>query len=73
MIQTQRVTPKKVSIDGKLQNIGAPVPVGISPILARFWKFARQTAQQFSKNLLKAHEEDFLKVVRKEFEKDRRG
>jgi hypothetical protein len=73
LIQTQRVTPKKVDIGGKLRDVRAAIPIGLSPVLSRFWKFARQMAQQFSKNLLKGREEDFLKVVRKEFEKDRRG
>ena len=73
MIQTQRVTPKKIDISGKMRDVSAPIPIGLSPILAKFWKFARQMAQAFSKNLLQAREEDFLKIVRKEFEKDRRG
>ncbi len=44
------------------------VPVGIPPLLRRFWDFARKMAKQFSKNMNKDHEDDFLKVVRRDFE-----
>jgi len=56
---------------GQVGRLGAPVPVGVTPILRRFWDFARNMARRFSSQLLdpEEHEEEFLKVVRRDFEK----
>jgi len=70
---TRKITPKKVNIGGHIRGMRAPLPLGLPPILRNAWKFARNMAKEFAKQLLdKDKEEEFLKVVRKEFEKDKR-
>ena len=54
---------------GRAGEVSAMIPPGLPPVLRRFWDFARKMAKEFSKNLLKAKEEDFLKVVRRDFDK----
>jgi hypothetical protein len=71
--QTRGVTSKKLGLGGQIRRIGAPIPAGLPPVLARFWDFTRKMAREFTKHLLKNREEDFLRAVRREFEKDQRG
>lgn len=51
-------------------GLGRPmeaVPVNIHPILRRFWNFAREMAKKFNKSLLKDHEDEFMKIIDKDF------
>ena len=57
-----------VSISGRVGEIRAPIPPYVPNILRRFWERTRKLANAFSKNLLKNREEEFLKVVAKDFE-----
>ena len=43
-------------------------PDGIAPILRASWRFARDMAQRFSRELLGDHTQEFLKNVVKRFE-----
>jgi len=56
---------------GQVGRLGAPVPAGVTPILRRFWDFARSMARKFSDQFSdpEEHEEEFLKVVRRDFER----
>jgi len=56
---------------GSISPLGAPIPAGLPPILRRFWDFARGMARKFSSHLLdpEEHEDEFLKTVRRDFEK----
>jgi len=58
-----------VNVAGRLGTVREAVPLGISPILRRFWRFAREMAKRFSKNLMKDREDEFLKTVRRDFDK----
>ncbi len=69
MAKLDRVQGSTSRAAGKTGEIYGPAPVGVSPVLRRFWDFARKMAKEFGKHLLKNHEEEFLKVVRKDFEK----
>jgi len=68
------MTDKKVSgrylrIRGRIKEIAVTIPSGLPPVLRRFWKFARDMSRHFSRHLLKERDEEFLKAVRKDFEK----
>jgi hypothetical protein len=49
----------------------ARIPIGIPPLLRRFWNYAKNMAKKFSKNLNDSEEkeEEFLKVIRRDFDK----
>jgi len=53
---------------GRIGGAEGAVPMNISPLLRRFWRFAQDMAKRFSKNLLKNRDEDFLRVVRTKFD-----
>jgi hypothetical protein len=42
-------------------------PAGIAPILRASWRFARETAQRFSKELLSDRTKDFLNALVRKF------
>lgn len=44
-----------------------PVPAGVSPILRASWKFARNVAQQFNRELMKDRVNHFLKKLSDKF------
>lgn len=69
MSSSKRITGKSVNISARLGQIASVVPAGIPPVLKRFWKFTRDMARRFNKNLLKDREGELLKVVSKEFGK----
>lgn len=56
---------------GGLAKPGAKIPIGIPPLLRRFWNYAKNIAKNFSKNLKDSEEkeEEFLKVIRRDFDK----
>ncbi len=62
-------------VPGSSARMGGPgeimqaAPAGTPPVLRRFWDFARKMAKEFGKHMMKNHEEEFLKVVRRDFEK----
>jgi hypothetical protein len=58
-----------VNITSHIGRLSSAIPVGLPPVLKRFWKFAQQMAQQFNKHLVQNREDEFLKVVKKDFEK----
>jgi len=66
----ERIRGVPVRTGGGPGRVGEAIPVGVPPVLRRFWNFARDMARRFSKNLLKEREEEFMKVVRKHFEKE---
>lgn len=66
---TRKIERTSANLPGKTGGISQPVPVGISPILRRFWDFTRKMAKEFSKHMVKDREEEFLKVVQKDLEK----
>ncbi|MEE8638482.1 MAG: hypothetical protein V3T21_05515 [Candidatus Margulisiibacteriota bacterium] len=43
------------------------VPSGIPPVLRASWKFARNTAKRFNRELLKDRMNEFLKKLAKRF------
>ena len=66
----ERIRGVPVRTGGGAGRVAPAIPVGVPPVLRRFWNFARDMAKRFSKNLLKEREEEFMKVVRKHFERD---
>lgn len=64
-----KIRGRPIKAGGKIGEITAAIPTGLSPILRRFWNFARNMAKHFSRNLLKNREDEFLKAVRRDFEK----
>ena len=69
MSSSKRITGKPVNISARLGQLASVVPASVPPVLKRFWKFTRDMARRFSKNLQKDREGEFLKVVAKEFGK----
>lgn len=70
MAAAKRIRGIPVKITGRgVGRLAPAIPVGLPRVLRRFWKFARDMARRFSKNLMKTREEEFLKVVKKHFEK----
>jgi len=67
--KTDKVRGAPVTISGKTGGVSQVVPTGVPPVLRRFWNFARSMAKEFAKNLLKNREDEFLKVIRRDFEK----
>ncbi|OGB89213.1 hypothetical protein A2625_04960 [candidate division WOR-1 bacterium RIFCSPHIGHO2_01_FULL_53_15] len=57
---------RKIGRPGLARAEEAP-PVGIAPILRASWKFARETAQRFSKELGVDRTQEFLKNLAKRF------
>lgn len=48
-------------------KVDAPPPAGIGPVLRSSWRFARDTAGRFSKELISDRTEEFLKNLAKRF------
>lgn len=48
-------------------KVEAPPPSGIAPVLRASWRFARDTAHRFSKELINDRTEEFLKNLAKKF------
>ena len=76
MIKFSIVSDRRVSSTGARNpqtagRVGGAVPINIPPLLRRFWDFTRQMAKKFSHQLMdpEKHEDEFIKVVRKDFEK----
>ena len=67
------MTIRKVSSEKELRKIGRPPgaedvpPAGISPVLRASWRFARDTAQRFNKELLNDRTKNFLDKLAKKF------
>ena len=57
----------------QLKKIGRPglpeaaVPAGISPVLRPSWKFAKNLAERFNRELLNDRVDEFLKNLAKRF------
>ncbi len=66
---TRKIERTSSNIPSRAGGVGQAVPVGIHPVLRRFWDFARKMAKEFSKHLMKDREEEFLKVVQRDFDK----
>jgi hypothetical protein len=67
------VTIRRIS-EKELRKIGRPgieagdvPPAGISPVLRASWKFARDTAKRFSKELVNDRTKEFLNALVKRF------
>jgi len=60
---------KKLKISGRIKQISTNMPVGLPPVLRRFWGFARDMAKRFSKNLHQNREDELLRAVEKDFKK----
>ncbi|MBU0687670.1 MAG: hypothetical protein KKB81_07505 [Candidatus Margulisbacteria bacterium] len=67
MSSSKRIQGKPVNISARLGQVATAMPIGIPSVLKRFWKFTRDMAQRFNKNLLKDREGEFLKVIEKDF------
>ncbi|MFA4906379.1 MAG: hypothetical protein WC645_07755 [Candidatus Margulisiibacteriota bacterium] len=67
----KRVSGASSRSSGPIGRMGPAVPAGLSPILRRFWDYARDTAKKFSKHLMDPdkYEDEFLSVIRRDFEK----
>jgi len=67
-VTIRRISEKEVRKIGRSGISPADVPpAGISPILRASWKFARDTAQRFSKELLSDRTKQFLDNLAKRF------
>ncbi len=64
---------RKVSSDKEIRKIGRPQeladvpPAGTPPVLRASWRFARDTAGRFSKELLSDRTKEFLSKLVKRF------
>lgn len=62
-------------VDSEIRKAGRPgitraedlPPAGIAPILRASWRFARETAQRFNKELLSDRTKEFLNNLAKRF------
>jgi len=59
----------KPSRPGLAGRIGAAIPVGIPPVLKRFWRFTRDMAKRFNKELIEDREDEMVDDVVKFFKK----
>jgi len=69
MSKMDRVQGMPMRVPGRAGEVSPAIPPGLPPVLRRFWDFARKMAREFGKHLIKNKEEDFLKVVRRDFDK----
>ena len=73
LIAKKTVTIRKVSSDKELRKIGRPdgmadaPPAGTPPVLRASWRFARDTAGRFSKELLSDRTKEFLTKLARKF------
>ncbi len=63
---TDKRIRKKLRISGRIKQIATNIPVGIPPVLRRFWGFARDMAKRFSKNFQEDRTEELLNALTKE-------
>jgi hypothetical protein len=66
---SRKVGAKSVNISTRLGQIASAVPVGIPPVLQRFWKFTRDMAKRFNKNLQQDREEELTQAVVEDFKR----
>jgi hypothetical protein len=55
---------KTTGLAGRIEETPPP---GVAPVLRTSWKFARKTAQKFSRELMKDRVGEFLKKLAKRF------
>ena len=59
--------PVQIGSSG-IGEVSIPIPPGTPPLLRRFWKQATHLARRFGKQTEKDRADEYLKVVRKDFE-----
>ncbi|NQU18074.1 MAG: hypothetical protein HQ564_08425 [Candidatus Saganbacteria bacterium] len=66
---TRKTRSATSRVGGFLRGIGKAIPVGIPPLLRRFWDFTQKNSKEFSKHLKdpQEKEEKLLKEVIKKF------
>jgi len=69
MVESKKVGSSSSRSSIGTGRLGAPVPVGIAPILRRFWDFTKKMAREFSRQLKDPDkkETDLIKEVTKRF------
>jgi hypothetical protein len=67
MMSVRKASRKVSRRTGPAGRISEAPPPGISPILRASWRFARKTAQRFSRELVKDRVEFLLKKLSKRF------
>ena len=67
MVKIRRVSPKELKRIRTLSDVAEAPPAGIAPVLRASWKFARDTAHRFSRELSKNRAKEFLKKLVKRF------
>ena len=63
----RRISEKELRKVGRPGAIAEAPPAGIPPLLRASWKFARDMARRFSRELLKDHADEFIKNLVKRF------
>jgi hypothetical protein len=62
-----RIDFASISREARISQLPETVPGWVPPVLKRFWKFTRQMAKSFNKELATDREEEFAKAVAKSF------
>ena len=69
MVAPRKITGTPVQIGSRgVGEVSVPAPAGTPPLLRRFWDRARKLAGSFGKQTKTDRTEEYLKVVRKDFE-----
>ena len=66
----RRIDKPTSRIEGRTKEVSGTIPAGVHPVLRRFWQFTRDMTKRFCANLLKDREEEMMKTVQKDFEKE---
>ena len=70
MVEYRKIgSSSRSSIGPGKVGVGPTIPMGIPPILRRFWEFTKKMAREFARNLKdpEKKETDFVKEVTKRF------
>jgi hypothetical protein len=65
----KRIDRVNLKVGGPIRRPEEAPPIGIPPLLRRFWNFAREMSKRFSKHLMKDREEEFINAIKRNIEK----